>query len=349
MNGRALVLTALTLVTLSIAVFHPSLARAGLVGYWGFDGCTTTDASGNNASLAAQGNPSCVAGRFGNAWALNGNDQYLDRPSDPIFTPGVRSWSMAAWVKTSSAPSLSYVISWYRCGANPACTAAGDGAYYSLGVDAGHPFVEERDDLTSDLALTDFQSNVADGTWHFLAGTINSATDSLKLYVDGALRMALQGPISSLSSGGVPIPLEVGRLFRTGWGLPDYYFPGVIDEVRIFDNELSAASVAALFTSNATAAVSPRGATDLAIEEPAPNPARGGPLAVAFTLPSAEPASLAVFDVTGRLVSDRSVGALGAGRHLVYLGAGRGLAPGVYMLRLTQGASSVTRRVTRIQ
>jgi hypothetical protein len=66
-----------------------------------------------------------------------------------------------------------------------------------------------------------------------------------------------------------------------------------------------------------------------------PNPSRGA-LRVAITLPSAEPAVLEVFDVSGRRVASREVGALGAGEHIVDLSDGR-IATGWYLLRLTQG------------
>jgi hypothetical protein len=57
-------------------------------------------------------------------------------------------------------------------------------------------------------------------------------------------------------------------------------------------------------------------------------------LAVAFTLASAEPATLGAFDLAGRRVATREVGSLAAGAHVVELGA---FAPGVYWLRLAQG------------
>jgi hypothetical protein len=57
-------------------------------------------------------------------------------------------------------------------------------------------------------------------------------------------------------------------------------------------------------------------------------------LAVAFTLASAEPATLGAFDLTGRRVATREVGSLAAGAHVVELGA---FAPGVSWLRLAQG------------
>ena len=345
MTGRTVLTAAVPLMFLALAPLRPIDAHAGLVGYWSFDGCTTTDASGNNAGLTAQGLPTCVPGRFGNAWALNGTDQYLDRASDPLFTPGARAWSCTAWAKTSSAPGLAIILSWYRCGANPACTSP-DGALYSLGLMNGHPYANVRDDAATEMELQDIQSNLADGAWHFFAVTIQPTTDSLKLYVDGALRLTAHGSIGTLSSGSVSIPLEIGRWYRTGWGSPDYYFPGAIDEVRILDEELSAAAVAALFTGNTLVDVRPQAAGALTIEEPAPNPSRGGPLAIAFRLPSAAPATLAMIDVAGRLVAERSVGALGAGRHLVDLAAGRRFPAGVYLIRLTQGDHVGTRRVT---
>lgn len=346
--GRNISLRAFTLATLAFVAIQPKAASAGLVAYWSFDGCTTSDASGHGANLTAHASPSCVAGRFGNAWMLDGSTQYLDRATDPLFTPGARAWSVAAWVKSATAPATAVIVSWYRCGANPACSSA-DPALFALGLSGGHPYWDLRDDAAPELTLTDTQLSVTDGAWHFLVGTMNPATDSLKLYVDGALRLALNGAIGTFSSGGVPIPIEVGRWFRTGWGSPDYYFPGAIDEVRIYDNELTATSVAALFARNDITDVTPGDPLDFAIEQATPNPARGGPLAVAFTLPVSAPARLALYDVSGRVVLERSVGALGAGHHRVDLAAGRRFAPGVYLIQLTQGARTTSRHITLLR
>ena len=66
-----------------------------------------------------------------------------------------------------------------------------------------------------------------------------------------------------------------------------------------------------------------------------------GELSVAFSLLDAGPARLEVFDLAGRRVADREVGALGAGRHVLPLGR---FAPGVYLVRLSQGSRSATIR-----
>jgi hypothetical protein len=80
-----------------------------------------------------------------------------------------------------------------------------------------------------------------------------------------------------------------------------------------------------------------------------PNPARGGAVAVAFTLQDAAPATLEALDVAGRQVLVRDASALGPGRHVVRLGDGAVLAPGVYLIRIRQGERTAVVRgvVTR--
>ena len=75
-----------------------------------------------------------------------------------------------------------------------------------------------------------------------------------------------------------------------------------------------------------------------------PNPSLGGALRVRFTLASAAAASLEVLDVAGRRIFAREVGSFGPGPHTLDLEEGGRLAPGLYLVRLRQGASS---RVTR--
>lgn len=76
----------------------------------------------------------------------------------------------------------------------------------------------------------------------------------------------------------------------------------------------------------------------LALDGARPNPALGGRMIVAFTLASAESATLELIDILGRRVVEQAVGTLGAGRHTVNLTEGRRLVSGLYLLRLTQGA-----------
>ncbi len=73
----------------------------------------------------------------------------------------------------------------------------------------------------------------------------------------------------------------------------------------------------------------------LSLEGFRPNPSPGTPV-LAFSLPTREPATLEVLDVSGRRVLAREVGALGPGRHHAVLDHPR-LAAGIYLIRLRYG------------
>jgi hypothetical protein len=79
----------------------------------------------------------------------------------------------------------------------------------------------------------------------------------------------------------------------------------------------------------------------LALEGTRPNPAVGD-FVVAFALPVASPATLEVFDISGRSVLSKSLVGLPPGRHVVALG--RAPRSGLYFLRLRQGAHEVSMR-----
>jgi hypothetical protein len=66
---------------------------------------------------------------------------------------------------------------------------------------------------------------------------------------------------------------------------------------------------------------------------------------VRFSLPSAAPARLELLDVAGRRIVSHEVG---VGQHTLDLGVGQRLAPGLYLVRLTQGANTRTTRVAVI-
>ena len=79
-----------------------------------------------------------------------------------------------------------------------------------------------------------------------------------------------------------------------------------------------------------------------ALDPVRPNPTRGGALTVHFTLPTSASARLELLDVAGRRIASREVG---AGQHTLDLGESQHLAPGLYLVRLTQGANTRTMRV----
>ncbi|MBP8136630.1 MAG: hypothetical protein KAY61_00385 [Candidatus Eisenbacteria bacterium] len=68
------------------------------------------------------------------------------------------------------------------------------------------------------------------------------------------------------------------------------------------------------------------------------NPVTRSGLEVTFALPNDAPAVLDLIDVHGRSVRSRVVGSLGAGEHRVRFEQPENVGPGVYWIRLRQGA-----------
>ena len=85
-----------------------------------------------------------------------------------------------------------------------------------------------------------------------------------------------------------------------------------------------------------------------ALEGARPNPAVDH-LSAAFSLADDSPASLTLLDVMGREVSRRELGSLGAGRHVVPLDLASRTPPGLYWIRLSQGARSLLARAVVIR
>jgi hypothetical protein len=79
-----------------------------------------------------------------------------------------------------------------------------------------------------------------------------------------------------------------------------------------------------------------------ALQGVTPNPG-AGPFAVRFTLPSDGAVTLEVFDLHGRSVARRSA-FLGAGEYSWRMDSERRLAPGIYLVRLTQGSRRAVAR-----
>jgi hypothetical protein len=150
--------------------------------------------------------------------------------------------------------------------------------------------------------------------------------------------------------------VEASNLSNTGsyrWTVPNVTAPrarlalsvmveedetGPVNEVEVAESED--------FTISSPLSVG-NGQAEFALHGAVPNPGRG--LNVSFSLATNEPATLAAFDVSGRLVSERKVGAMGAGRHTVSLARPGQLPIGVYMVQLTHGSRQLKSRAVVIE
>ncbi len=219
--------------------------RAGLVGWWKLDdgtGQTATDSSGNGLDgtlvNAAWRNP----GYDGAGWCLEvdrtghvdlGNPKALD------FATG--NWTVTAWVNTTITG-----------------TAEADrGTIYAKGGDngGGHRYticVGELQNgqvtLTCDDDVTKVQATgttmVNNGEWHLVAGLRDGTT--IRVAIDGvyegqntvAATYDLKGTSQHNAYIGAMTNHTNGALFKT--------YKGLLDDVRVYDQALTAAELKAL-------------------------------------------------------------------------------------------------------
>jgi predicted secreted protein len=202
-----------------------------LVLYLPFDegtGATANDLSGYH-------NPGTVVGA---AWVpgVRGtalefvNGAHVTVPEIPQYdvTDAV---SVLAWVRTTQSPFWGRVLdkSEYQISGFDLCLTAG----------VGLPRLEFF--VNNTTSAVDGKTVVADGEWHFLAGTFGNKM--LRMYVDGAKEAEAQS-VGQVTINPNDWPLMSGGIAGSN-GAQQYL--GRIDEVALYDRELSADEVTAVF------------------------------------------------------------------------------------------------------
>ena len=103
----------------------------------------------------------------------------------------------------------------------------------------------------------------------------------------------------------------------------------------------------AVVSPSGTTAVDADGPLAFGLERVRPNPTTSRNLTVSFALASDAPARVELLDVAGRVMASRELA--GAGRRTLDLAAGTHLAPGLYLVRLSQGGQHRTERVAVVE
>ncbi len=195
---------------------------ADLVAYYAFDG-DLNDASGNGYHGVANGDVAYGAGVEGQAVQLNGTDAYVSVAG--VGITGAAPRTIAGWAKadTTGIPAWTNVFGFTGGsvdGQHFDIQAVGDTGTTTLGYYGLHRHGWEQDILPIDLE------------WHHLAATFDGTTVSW--YGDGR-------PIGSVEVDNVDTPGEVRMGKRQD---NDNFFPGSVDEVRIYDRALSDGEIA---------------------------------------------------------------------------------------------------------
>ncbi|MFF6956759.1 LamG-like jellyroll fold domain-containing protein [Streptomyces sp. NPDC008317] len=191
-------------------------------------GATAAEGSGGERTLDIAGNPTLgVPGAVGNAVTFDGIDDYLYSDIPTVHTS--YGFSVAAWVNLSTMPGSSAVVA-----AQPGNNSPGFELYYNKTTDrwAFNQYTADTTSATPVEAAQAAGGGVHPGEWVHLAGVYDSAADLMTLYVNGV----------AAGTKAYATPWDARRGLQIGAGShggnPTSFFPGSIDDVRIYDKPL---------------------------------------------------------------------------------------------------------------
>ncbi|MPY57781.1 LamG domain-containing protein [Streptomyces spongiae] len=202
---------------------------------------TATQAEGTagNRTLDLKGGPALgVTGKKGTAASFDGVDDYLVSDIPTVDTS--ISFSVAAWVKLDKLPDTAAIVA-----AQPGNNAPGFELYYSKTYDrwAFNQYSADTATATPVRAMQSAAGGVQAGQWVHLVGTYGAGSDLLSLYVNGTLA----GTATYSTPWDARRGLQIGAGSYSG--APGSFFPGTIDDVRIYEKPLSATEVSNLYSS----------------------------------------------------------------------------------------------------
>ena len=186
------------------------------------------DSSGNNNDGAPVGGLLYGPGKVGaNSAQFDGTSSFV------VIPPVVRTnFTVAMWVRTTNTGTGS---AWYNG------MGLVDGEVTGVAADWGCSVLNSKFAIGIGNPDTTFYTtvNVNDGNWHHLVATRNSDTGMVKLYVDGVLNFTGTGATGPRTA---PNHLRIGAT----WLPAPVILKGNLDDVRIYDEVLSAADIVAL-------------------------------------------------------------------------------------------------------
>jgi hypothetical protein len=204
----------------------------GLVGHWKFDegeGTVANDTSGKGNHGTVRGGAKWAEARHGGALEFDGNDDKLDVPFSEALNPAKFSFALWAKVTGGAGKYRSPLTSRDESPQRGYMLYADMHNRWSFWLGPGSPHVHLDGPA------------VALNEWAHVACTYDGAT--MRMYVNGADIGRTNARL--LPNTARPLRIGAGATEKAG----DYFFQGLIDDVRVYDKVLSADRVKALYES----------------------------------------------------------------------------------------------------
>jgi len=209
-----------------------ALAQQSQLGWWKLDetsGTTANDESAydNNGSLQNMGGTEWTAGQIDNGLDFDGSADWVNTTIASNTTTTV---TMMAWFKSNDAGSIgdSYVTQRFVTQRDAAASSR-----FAVGINNDRVAVYWDDGASN---IQEGTTVLSAGVWYHAALTNDGAT--IRLYVDG---------IEEGNWAEASLSTPSADTFEIGAGGGTRFFNGILDDVRLYDRELCAAEIVAIY------------------------------------------------------------------------------------------------------
>ncbi len=222
-------------------------ALPGLIGWYKLDEmsgtiCYDSSGLGNHGTFGPEGDPQWVAGHFGGALDLDGDNDYVNLDALVDDISAVRDISVAAWIKTTQTNDGTVI------GGNH-----GNSHDFIWGVINGNHLVEAD-------SINEYPPKVADNQWHHIA-YVRDGTTAAYIYTDGVL-------VGTETPSGEPWLEDAWSIGQEYDPDPSDEYDGLVDDVQFYNRPLTAEEVVQVMIGVPPGAASEPSPEDEAIDVP---------------------------------------------------------------------------------
>jgi hypothetical protein len=216
----------------------------GLVGYWTMNegsGNRVADSSGNGNAGNFVVSPTWTSGKLGSALQFDGANTYITAGSNISLTGAV---TVCAWVNATSITGANEraIVS------RDTSDASGREQYELYAVSPGQLWFSWGSGLDSNAGVA--STDLTTGAWHYVCGNRNAALNDGHVYIDG-----VEPPGDGFNEATAPYAglatTTIGNDAPAACG-STCVWNGKIDEVRIYNRQLSAAEILDAYNTGAS-------------------------------------------------------------------------------------------------
>jgi len=228
------------LIFLTSLVFVLGLAgnaSAELVAYYTFNDGTARDSAGYyaNANGTFYGDPNVISDpNRGMVLNLDGDGDYVKVENNVVADFSTESFTYAFWAKTAVGGTTGWFYSWKGI-YDPVHDLTGVSIYHDNGPEIRFTLYQQGKKVRTNVPDANFVTD----EWVHVAALRDADANELRFYYNAKLEPGI---------GGLnPVTDTVGNVSNTGYlyigandrGTPDLFFPGLMDDFRVYNHALS--------------------------------------------------------------------------------------------------------------